>query len=95
MKKTKLNEEVKKLQKMAGIIKENEGFDKRFLKLGEYYQVYDPGMDTWNDDYEYLGFDTNSREYMFRTSEGPTNDNFHFVGVPQNELNSDVRPSEM
>jgi hypothetical protein len=64
------------------------------LKLGEMYQVYDPGMDTWNDEYEYLGFDVNSREYMFKTFDSPV-DYFHFVGITKNDLASSVKPSEM
>ena len=93
MKKEKLNEDVKRLKKLAGLINENESFDKKLLKLGEYYQVYDPGMDVWNDEYEYLGFDVNSREYMFRTFDSP-GDYFHFVGVTEKDLASDIRPSE-
>ena len=52
-----IREEVKKALTEATPVK---------LKLGEMYQIYDPGMDTWNDEYEYLGFDVNSREYMFK-----------------------------
>ena len=64
------------------------------LKLGEFYQIYDPGMDTWNDEYEYLGFDTNSREYMFKAFDAPL-DYFHFVGITQNDLATSVKPSIM
>jgi len=94
MKKEKLNEDVKCLKKLAGLINENESFDKKFLKLGEYYQVYDPGMDEFNDEFEYVGFDINSKEYIFKAYAGPT-DLFMFVGVPKSELNTDVRPSEL
>lgn len=64
------------------------------LKLGEMYQVYDPGMDTWNDEYEYLGFDVNSREYMFKAFDAPV-DYFHFVGITKNDLAASVKPSEI
>ena len=94
MKKEKLNEDVKRLKKLAGLINENESFDKKLLKLGEYYQVYDPGMDVWNDEYEYLGFDVNSREYMFKAFDAPV-DYFHFVGITKNDLAASVKPSEM
>lgn len=79
-----IREEVKKT------IKENS----TRLKLGEFYQIYDPGMDTWNDEYEYLGFDTNSREYMFKAFDAPL-DYFHFVGITQNDLATSVKPSNM
>ena len=79
-----IREEVKKT------IKENS----TRLKLGEFYQIYDPGMDTWNDEYEYLGFDTNSREYMFKAFDAPL-DYFHFVGITQNDLATSVKPSIM
>jgi len=61
------------------------------LKLGKMYQILDAGMNEWNDEYEYLGFDTNSREYMFRAFDRA--DNFHFVGVTEADLKTDVKPS--
>ena len=64
------------------------------LKLGEMYQVFDPGMNEWNDEYEYLGFDTNSREYMFRAYDSPV-DYFHFVGITKNDLAHSVREGLM
>ena len=60
------------------------------LRLGDMYQVYDSGMDDWNDDHEYLGFDMNNQEYMFRYYDGS---GFWFIGVPKNEVNNDVKPS--
>lgn len=59
------------------------------LKLGGTYQVYDPGMDEWNSDYEYLGFDSNSGEHMFRAAGAPGE--FYFVGIPQSDLSTDVK----
>jgi hypothetical protein len=64
------------------------------LKLGEMYQIYDPGMDTWNDEYEYLGFDVNTKEYMFKAYDAPV-DYFRFVGIAKNDLPTSVKPSEM
>lgn len=63
------------------------------LKLGKMYQILDPGVDEWNDEYEYLGFDTNSREYMFRSSDFSPADEFHFVGIAKSDLASSVKPS--
>ena len=63
------------------------------LKLGKMYQVLDPGVNEWNDEYEYLGFDTNSREYMFRASDYSPADEFNFVGVTEADLKTDVKPS--
>mgnify|MGYP003340264370 CR=1 FL=1 len=80
-----IREEVKKVVAEAAPIK---------LKLGEKYQVYDPGMDDWNDEYEYLGFDTNSGEYMFRAYDSPV-DYFHFVGITKTDLPNSVKPSNM
>jgi len=90
-----IREEIKKT------IKEENGEANKYikkitpgdLKLGEYYQIYDPGMDEFHDEYEYLGFDTNSREYMFRAFDAPGG-YFHFIGVTQNDLSSDVAPSK-
>ena len=63
------------------------------LRLGEMYQIFDPGVNEWNDKYEYLGFDTNSREYMFRSSDFSPADEFHFVGITKSDLASSVKPS--
>ena len=82
MKKSELQQIIR--EEIQSIIKENAG-----LKLGELYQVYDPGMDEWNDEYEYLGFDLNSREHMFRAFDTPGY--FIFVGIPENELKTSVR----
>jgi len=60
------------------------------LKLGQMYIVLDPGSED-GDEYEYLGFDTNSREYMFRAHD--REDNFHFVGITEADLKTDVKPS--
>jgi len=65
------------------------------LKLGQMYQVLDLGINEWNDEYEYLGFDTNSREYMFKAFEGAGGDNFQFVGVTKDDLASSVREGLM
>lgn len=64
----------------------NEG-----LKLNKLYQVYDPGMDEWNNEYEYLGFDSNSREHMFRAAGSPGE--FYFVGIPQSDIKNHVKES--
>lgn len=62
------------------------------LSLGKRYQVYDPGMDQWNSDYEYLGFDSNKREHMFRLADSPGSKSFMFVGVSLSDVNREVKP---
>lgn len=61
------------------------------LKVGNLYQVYDAGLDAWNDDYEYLGFDTNSREHMFKALDAPGSNDFHFVGIPDQDIETEVK----
>jgi len=79
-----IREEVKKALKESILLTEA-------LKLNKMYQVYDPGMDEWHNDYEYLGFDTNTREHMFRTPEGPGSNSFHFVSIPLSDINKHVK----
>jgi len=82
MKKSELQQIIK--EEIQNLIKENAG-----LKLGEFYQIYDPGMDEWDSEYEYLGFSLNTREHMFRAFDSPGY--FTFIGIPENELKTSVR----
>jgi len=59
------------------------------LKVDKMYQVYDPGMDEWQDEYEYLGFDLNSNKHMFRAYDTPGY--FVFVGIPASDLKKHVK----
>jgi hypothetical protein len=61
------------------------------LRLGKMYQVLDSRSDDAYE-YEYLGFDTNSREYMFRSTDGYPTDEFHFVGITKSDLASSIKP---
>ena len=90
--KTKLNE-IKRLQKLAGLKENQEApkFDKSDLQLGKNYSVLDNGMDEWVEDYEYLGFDVNTREHVFRMFDGHE---FRFVMIPDSELATDVKEEE-
>lgn len=90
--KKQLNE-IKRLQKLAGLKENQEApkFDKSDLQLGKYYTILDNGMNEWHEGYEYLGFDTNSREYVFRAWDV---DNFHFVMIPGSDLATDVKEEE-
>ena len=58
------------------------------LILGTYYKVFDWGMNEWKDDYEYVGFDTNNREHMFRGHE--FGNDFHFIGVNMKDIECEV-----
>jgi len=89
-----VREEISKIISEAGFIPVPDKPGKMLaLKVGQMYQVLDPGMDEWNDEYEYLGFDVNSREHMFRTFDSPV-DHYHFVGVTEADLKTDVKPSQ-
>ena len=90
--KKQLNE-IKRLQKLAGL-KENQEtskFNKSDLQLGKNYSILDNGMDEWVEDYEYLGFDVNTREHVFRLFDV---NEFRFVMIPDSELATDVKEEE-
>ena len=63
------------------------------LQVDKMYQVYDPGMDEWQDEYEYLGYDLNSRKHMFRAYDTPGY--FVFVGIPASDLKKHVLESNI
>lgn len=58
------------------------------------YNVYDPGMDEWNSEFEYVGFDANTRNHMFRTPSGPGSNSFIFVSIPLSDVNKDVKKAK-
>jgi hypothetical protein len=63
------------------------------LKLGELYQVYDDGICMW--DYEFIGYDVNESEYVFRAIESPMSMSFGFFRIEKSELETLVRPNSM
>jgi hypothetical protein len=58
------------------------------LKLGEMYSIIDYGMNEWIPEYEYLGYDSNSGNHMFRNYDSI---GFLFIGVSEDDLGSDVK----
>jgi hypothetical protein len=65
------------------------------LKLGEFYQVYDEGVCMWHTDYEFIGYDVNESEYVFRAIESPMSMSFGFFKVKKYELETLVRPNSI
>ena len=65
------------------------------LKLGEFYQVYDDGICMWYTDYEFIGYDVNESEYVFRAMESPMSMSFGFFKVKKSELETLVRPNSI
>ena len=63
------------------------------LKLGEFYQVYDDGMCVWYTDYEFIGYDVNESEYVFRAIESPMSMSFGFFRIDKTFLETLVRPN--
>ena len=63
------------------------------LKLGEFYQVYADGICMWYTDYEFIGYDVNESEYVFRAMESPMSMSFGFFKVKKSELETLVRPN--
>jgi hypothetical protein len=59
------------------------------LKLKQHYWVYDPGMDEWNEGFEYMGYNELSNEHVFRYMNGPSN-NCYFVMISDKDLSSEV-----
>ena len=68
------------------------------LKQKQYYQIYDAGMDEWNDDYQYIGKIAMGSptgfegEYMFMSPDAPGS--FSFVSIEDAYLNDMVRPTK-
>ena len=84
MKKSQLQQIIQ--EEIQKILAEESTVD---LKLGEEYQIRDPGENKWKGDYEYLGFDLNLDKYMFRAAGNAGE--FYFVGIPQSDLATDVK----
>ena len=72
------------------LVRENDhkGIGKDDLLLGEMYSLYDYGVAEWVSEYEYLGYDSNSGDYMFKNYDG---NGFFFVGIDEKDLETDVK----
>ncbi len=75
------------------VVKENEelghdGFKegKINLILGSYYDIMDQGDGETRSDNQYLGFDLNTQEHIFRAMNAPGSTRFHFTMIPDGEL---------
>lgn len=82
------------------VVKENEelgddGFKegKVELKLGSYYDIMDLGDGEIKSDNQYLGFDLNTQEHIFRAMNAPGSTTFHFTMMPDKEINDYVKES--
>jgi hypothetical protein len=65
------------------------------LQVGTHYSVTDETESgVWHPDYEFLGFDSNAREYVFKSVDGDGGDIFHFITIPKESLAASVRPNE-
>ncbi len=58
------------------------------LKLGNYYWVWEPGMNRWHDDFEYLGYNDLNDEFVFRKIAFL--DNCYFISVSSQDITSEV-----
>ena len=60
--------------------------------MGEYYDIMDIGDGEVRGDNEYLGFDLNTQEHIFRAMESPGSKTFHFTMMPDLDIREYVRP---
>jgi len=61
------------------------------LKIGNTYSVYEPGMGEWLDGMEFLGYDRNNREYIFRdTTWAPGSIDVVFMHLPESEASDSI-----
>lgn len=80
---------MKKSELRKLIREELSALNKTSLEVGEIYQIHEPGMDEWYDNNEYLGFDKNSGDYIFRAPEAPGS--FIFTMIPEEDIENSVR----
>jgi hypothetical protein len=65
------------------------------LKIGKLYQVLDPGMNDWNNDYEYVGQAAqgssccDDRDHLFKAAAAPGT--YIFVNIPDSDLKQNVK----
>ena len=91
MKENRLSELIKTALK--GPIKEEFGGEG--LTLGQEYSVLEPGMNEWLEGLEYLGFDRNEGEHVFRdaTNVAPGDNVVFFIKVTDEEVDGSVKES--
>ena len=58
------------------------------LKLGNSYWVFEPGMNKWHGDFEYLGYNNLSDEFVFRKITFM--DNCYFINVSSKDITSEI-----
>ena len=65
---------------VSQLIRENnhKGVKKDDLLLGEMYSIYDYEMNEWLEEYEYLGYDSNSGDHIFKTYDSY---GFYFIEI--------------
>ncbi len=61
------------------------------LVVGSYYDLMDPGDGEVREDNEYLGFDLNTREHIFRAENGPGSKEFNFTMMAAEDINEFVK----
>jgi len=59
------------------------------LKVGSKYSLLDSGINQWNDNFEYLGYDLNNKEHVFRSPDSPGKFTFQMLG--NSELKKSVK----
>jgi hypothetical protein len=62
------------------------------LKIGQEYEVHELGMDEWMPGLEYIGYDRNEREHIFRDSTiAPGSNEVFIIKISQDDADSMVR----
>ena len=66
---------------------------KQQLTRGKEYSVLEPGMNEYLDNLEFIGYDSNEREYIFIDSINiaPGSNEVFFIKVPASDIESDVK----
>jgi hypothetical protein len=72
-----------------------EEFGGEGLTLGKEYSVLEPGMNEWLEGLEYLGFDRNEGEHVFRdaVNVAPGDNVVFFIKVTDEEVDGSVKES--
>ena len=61
------------------------------LKIGQGYSVHEPGMNEYIDDMEYLGYDRNQKDHIFRAFESPGSNNIYVLYVADKNITREVK----
>tara|TARA_R110001606_G_scaffold1836_2_gene7022 strand:- start:4723 stop:6042 length:1320 start_codon:yes stop_codon:yes gene_type:complete len=72
------------------LVKENNISKNHFLTRGQEYSILEPGMNEYLDNLEFIGYDSNEREYVFIDSINisPGSNDVFFIKVPDSEIDS-------